>query len=269
MVLVTGCSTGIGRAAALAFVARGWTTVATARDVATLAELTARGAESDTLDVRSDEDRRRVVRAVLDRHGRLDALVNNAGYPEYGPFEEVGLDRWRAQFETNVFGLVALSQLAIPPMRAQRWGRIINVSSMGGVVTFPLGAPYHASKFAVEGLSDVARMELAGFGIRVVVIEPGVVLSNFDTTANETLTATDPAYGAMAESFRRVLARSYRRKTVTNVTADQVAQRIVRAATARRPRTRYVVPSAARALLAFRRVAPDRLYDAVVRTQIH
>ena len=269
VVLITGCSSGIGRAAAEAFLAAGWITVATARDVTTLEELRARGAQVSTLDVTSDEDRRRVVGELLTRHGRLDVLVNNAGYPEYGPLEEIGLDRWRRQFETNVFSIVALTQLAVPIMRQQKKGRIINVSSMGGVITLPLGAAYHASKWAVEALSDVARFELRSFGIEVVVIQPGVVLTNFEAPAQKGLALdADSPYADLATKFSILLAGNYRAKSKNNLTPAAIGAVIVKAATVRRPRTRYSLPLQAKMLIRARKFMPDRLFDAAIRWQV-
>lgn len=266
VVLITGCSSGIGAACARAFHSAGWTTVATARRVADLDDLREHGCEVDTLDVTRDGDRTRVVADLLGRHGRLDVLVNNAGYAEYGAFEEVPLERWRAEFETNVFGLVALTQLALPAMRERGYGRIINVSSMGGIITLPLGAPYHASKFAVEALSDVARLEVAPFGIRVVVVEPGVVLTGFGGPAQSGLNL-DPnsPYAAMSTAFSRMLAGTYARAGRGSVSPERVARAVVRIAGARRPRARYRVGAQAHALVAAKRLLPPALYDGLVR----
>ena len=269
VVLVTGCSTGIGRSCVEAFLLAGCKTIATARNVSTLQDLERRGAQVAQLDVTIDEHRRKVVGDILQRHGRLDVLVNNAGYPEYGPFEEIDLDRWRAQFETNVFGLVAMSQLVVPAMRAHKSGRIINISSIGGIVTLPLGSAYHASKWAVEALSDVARFELKPFGIDVVVIEPGVVLTNFEQPAQKGLALdSDSPYASLAAKFSVLLNRSYAKKTFNSISPDTLAAVVVKAATARRPRARYIAPVSAKTLAFMRPLIPDRLFDAILRTQI-
>jgi NAD(P)-dependent dehydrogenase (short-subunit alcohol dehydrogenase family) len=269
VVIISGCSSGIGAAAARAFRGAGWTTVATARRLETLDDLRERGCEVATLDVTDAASREAVAADVLARHGRIDALVNNAGYAEYGALEEVPLDRWRAEFETNVFGLVALTQLVLPTMRAAARGRIINVSSMGGIITLPLGAAYHSSKFAVEALSDVARLELAPFGIRVVVIEPGVVLTNFGAPAQSGLNLDDASpYASISQSFSRLLAGTYSGPSRTSVSADRVASTIVRAASSSRPRARYRVGAQATALVIAKRALPARVYDALVRAQV-
>lgn len=270
VVLITGCSSGIGAAAAKAFRAEGCVTVATARNTATLADLQALGCEIDALDVTDAAARARVVADVLARHGRIDVLVNNAGYAEYGPLEEISLDRWRKQFETNVFGLVGMMQEVAPSMRERHSGRIVNISSMGGIITLPLGAAYHASKWSIEALSDVARFEMKPFGIDVVVVEPGVVLSEFAGPAMEGLALSDASpYRGLADRFGTLLQSSYRKKNLTNLRPDQIARVIVRAGLSRRPRTRYVSPLAARSMIVAKRWLPDRVYDAMVRTTVH
>lgn len=175
MALVTGCSTGIGRASALALQRAGFTTYATVRGPKTIPELEAAGCEVVGLDVTDETQRVQTVQTIRFEQDGIDVLVNNAGYAEYGPVEEIALDRWRREFETNLFGAVRLTQLVLPGMRERGRGRIINMSSMGGRMAFPLGGPYHGSKFALEAVSDVLRVEVAPFGIDVVVIEPGLV----------------------------------------------------------------------------------------------
>src|SRR5688572_4408696 len=181
-VLVTGCSTGIGRAVAQALLASGHTVWATARRPETLADLAEAGAHVTSLDVTDEGSMRTAVDEVEAAHGAVGTLVNNAGYGEYGAVEEVSLDKVRAMFETNVFGLARMCQLVLPGMRAAGRGRILNVSSMGGRMTFPLGGYYHASKYAVEALSDALRVEVRPFGVDVVVLEPGVTRSSFEAT---------------------------------------------------------------------------------------
>jgi NAD(P)-dependent dehydrogenase (short-subunit alcohol dehydrogenase family) len=182
-VLVTGCSTGIGRATAERLARRGWTVFASARRLESIKDLADAGCTLVTLDVADEESRRAAVGLVEATEGALGALVNNAGYGLSGPVEEVPLDEWRRQFETNLFGMVRLTQLALPGMRRQRWGRIVNVSSIGGRLTFPGGGPYHASKHAVEAMSDALRYEVKPFGVRVSVIEPGIIRTKFADTA--------------------------------------------------------------------------------------
>ena len=189
-VLITGCSSGIGQAAALALHEAGRTVVATARNPATLSGLASRGLRTLALDVTDEAS----MRAAVDAAGPIDVLVNNAGYGLYGTVEQLPMAEIRRQFETNFFGLVRLTQLVLPGMRAAGGGRILNVSSMGGRATLPGGAFYHASKYAVEALSDALRMEVARFGIHVVLIEPGPVRTPWnDVAAGESRPARQTA----------------------------------------------------------------------------
>jgi NAD(P)-dependent dehydrogenase (short-subunit alcohol dehydrogenase family) len=270
-VLITGCSSGIGFATAQAFARRGATVFATARRPQALAALTGAGVQTLALDVLDDDSMRTAVGEVQSRCGAIDVLVNNAGYALQAPVEEADLDDVRRQFETNVFGLVRLTQLVLPGMRQQRSGRVINLSSMGGRFTFPGGGFYHATKHAVESLSDALRMELAPFGISVVVIEPGPVRTEFGTTALDTLgssTAGGPGpYDDLMHRVAATYASTYagRGRSLAS-SPERVASVIVAAAESRRPRARYVVGPVAHALLTSRRLLPDRAFDALIRT---
>ena len=259
--LVTGCSTGIGRAAALALVRAGVTTVATARRVETLGELAAAGCTVLPLDVTDDASRRACVEAAVAAHGQVDVLVNNAGYAEMGPVEEVPLEAWRRQHETNVLGPVALVQLLLPGMRERGAGRVVNVSSMGGEITFPGGGAYHASKYALEAVSDALRMEAAPFGVRVSVVQPGPVATSFDVNAADLSVYMQGPYAGLARALDEQVRTLTPRGTAPSVVADAV----VHAVTARRPRTRYRVGAVSRGLVLGRRVVPDRGWDAAMR----
>ena len=261
--LVTGCSTGIGRATALQLQRAGTTTVATARSVSSLDELAAAGCTVLPLDVTDDDSRRACVAAVQARHGQVDVLVNNAGYAEMGPVEQVPLDAWRRQLETNVVGPVALTQLVLPGMRAAGRGRIVNVSSMGGEITFPGGGAYHASKYALEALSDALRVEVRPFGISVVLVQPGPVATAFGDNAADLTVYDRGPYGGLA----RALDKAIREQTPKGTSPDAVARVVVRAATGPRPRARYRVGAVSRGLVLGRRVVPDRAWDALMRSQ--
>src|SRR6187200_80790 len=178
-VLVTGCSTGIGRAVVEDLLLQGHTVWATARRPDTLADLADRGAHVTALDVTDEASMSAAVAEVEAVHGSVGTLVNNAGFGEYGAVEEVEMDKVRAMFETNVFGLARMCQLVLPGMRRAGKGRIINIGSMGGRFTFPLGGYYHATKYAVEALTDALRMEVTAFGVDVALVEPGVTRSSF------------------------------------------------------------------------------------------
>src|SRR6266568_1184824 len=188
-VLITGCSTGIGRATAEQLAAGGWTVYATARRPEAIGELAGRGCRTLALDVCDEASMRAAVETIERAEGAVGVLVNNAGYGQEGAFEEVPMAEVRRQFETNVFGLVRLTQLVLPGMRRQGWGRIVNLSSMGGRLTFPGGAYYHATKHAVEAFSDALRFESRGFGVRTVIVEPGLILTSFGDAAVDSMTA--------------------------------------------------------------------------------
>jgi short-subunit dehydrogenase len=268
-VLVTGCSTGIGRAAAEALLARGHTVWATARRPETLADLAAKGAHVTALDVTDEASMSAAVAEVEAAHGAVGTLVNNAGYGEYGAVEEVAMDKVRAMFETNVFGLARMCQLVLPGMRAAGRGRIVNLSSMGGRMTFPLGGYYHATKYAVEALSDALRVEVKPFGVQVVVIEPGVTRSGFEETisGSDALASHDDSpYAAMRTSVAEGNSAAYANPRLS-ASAESVAQTLVKAIEADRPRTRYLLTPAARAMVTARAVGGDRVWDGLVKRQ--
>ena len=188
--LITGASSGIGEATALQLLAAGYTVFGAARRVDRMAALAKAGVQVLAMDVTDDASMADGVRNILEQTGRVDVLVNNAGFGSYGALEDVPMDDARYQFEVNLFGLARLTQLVLPTMRRQRSGRIINISSVGGKIYEPLGGWYHATKFAVEGLSDSLRLELAPFGIQVVVIEPGAIRTEWGGIAADNLRKT-------------------------------------------------------------------------------
>jgi NAD(P)-dependent dehydrogenase (short-subunit alcohol dehydrogenase family) len=267
-VLVTGASSGIGAATAARLNRAGHTVYATARKADALADLAEAGAQTRSLDVTDDASMRAVVEEIVATHGRVGGLVNNAGYGTYGAVEDVPMDAARAQFETNVFGPARLIQLALPSMRDAGRGRIVNVSSMGGRLTFPYGGYYHASKHAVEALSDALRYEVRPFGIAVSIIEPGLITTAFGATASATLagaTAADSPYRASADALEASITASYGNRMIT-AGPERVARTIEEALTAARPRSRYVVTAAARALITVRAASPGKVWDRVVKT---
>jgi NAD(P)-dependent dehydrogenase (short-subunit alcohol dehydrogenase family) len=268
-VLVTGCSTGIGRATAERLARRGWTVYATARRPESIKDLADDGCKLLELDVADDESRRAAVAEIESREGAVGGLVNNAGYGLEGPVEEVPLDEWRRQFETNVFGMVHLIQLALPAMRRQRWGRIVNVSSVGGRLTFPGGGPYHASKHAVEAMSDALRYEVKPFGVRVSVIEPGIIKTKFADTAVSTVTehGGDGPYAEFSAGVAARTAGAYEGPmAMLSAPPESVAKVIERAIRRRRPRPRYRTTAGARMILITRALTTDRGWDRLMRT---
>jgi NAD(P)-dependent dehydrogenase (short-subunit alcohol dehydrogenase family) len=264
-VLVTGCSTGIGRATAERLAAKGWTVYASARRLESIKDLGDRGCRLLQLDVTDEESMRRAVEAV---DGPVGVLVNNAGYALEGPVETAPMDEVRRQFETNVFGLVRMCQLVLPGMRASGWGRIVNMSSMGGRLTLPGGGYYHASKYAVEAISDALRFEVRNFGVHVIVIEPGPIRSSFGDTAVSSVESIDGPYAAFNAALAQRIADAYQGKMARFAAPPEAVARVVdRAIRVRRPRTRYLVTVAARAMVGMRRALPDRAFDAFVSTQ--
>jgi NAD(P)-dependent dehydrogenase (short-subunit alcohol dehydrogenase family) len=270
-VLVTGCSSGIGAATAARLAAGGWTVYATARRPETLAELEEEGCKVLALDVVEEESRQAAVEAVVAAEGAVGVLINNAGYSQSGAVESIPDERVRAQFETNVFAPLALCRLVLPGMREQGWGKIVNVSSMGGRFTFPGGGLYHATKYAIEALSDAMRFELKGFGVDVILIEPGLIKSGFSSVASRELGGATAAAGPYAD-FNRAVGESTAGAYDTGLLArlggppEAVAERIEQALIARRPRARYTVTASAKALLALNAVLPDAGWDAMLRS---
>ena len=266
-VLITGCSTGIGRATATYLAGRGHRVYATARRIESIEDLQRDGCKTLTLDVTDEASMRAAVDEVTSVEGGVEALVNNAGYGLHGPFEEASLDEVRRQFETNVFGAVALTQMVLPKMRQRRFGRVVNISSMGGRITLPGGAFYHGTKHALEAISDVARFELKPFGVDVVVIEPGIIKTEFGTTAVATVDKDTGPYAEYNSSLKGVLNSAYEGPLAkAGVGPGPVAKTIGKAIEVRRPRTRYVVPAMTRGVLLARRLLPDRAWDAALRT---
>jgi short-subunit dehydrogenase len=260
---VTGASTGIGFEAAIKLSKAGMVVYAGARRVEKMEPLKARGIKVLPLDVTEDDSMKAAVDLVLAEQGRIDVLVNNAGYGSYGSLEEVPLDEGRRQFEVNVFGLARMSQLVIPVMRAAASGRIINVSSIGGKMYEPLGAWYHATKFAVEGLSDSLRLELKPYGIDVAIIEPAGTDTEWGTIAGESLLMVS-GHGPYREQAGIVAAAlASTSGTALSTHPRTVAAAIVHAAASRRPKTRYPVGRGAGTILTLRRVLPDRAFDTV------
>lgn len=279
-VLITGCSSGIGRATARRLARGGWTVYATARRPETLDDLAADGCRTLALDVTDEASMAAAVERVERDHGAVGVLVNNAGYSQSGAIETVPLDAVRRQFETNVFGLVRLTQLALPRMREQRWGKIVNLSSMGGRLVFPGGGHYHATKHAVEAISDALRFEVRGFGVDVIVIEPGLITTEFGNAAAASFEAVDGAgdgagasgggdpYGAFNDAVGTITKGAYEGPLrLAGAGPDRVAKAIERALRRRRPPTRVVITPSAHFPLLGRRLLPDRAWDALMRAQ--
>ncbi len=262
--IVTGASSGIGAATACRLARAGHVVYGAARRTDRLAALEPDGVRPLALDVTDDASMVAGVGRVLEEQGRIDVLVNNAGYGSYGAIEDVPQDEARRQVEVNLFGVARMTQLVLPAMREQRFGRIVNVTSIGGRFASAFGGWYHATKFAVEGLSDALRQEVAGFGIDVVVVEPGAIRTEWGGIAAQTGSAAsgDGPYGDRFNRMARVLAAPNAIDRGSD--PDVVAKSIERAVAARRPRTRYAVGLGAKPILAARRLLPDRAFDWAV-----
>jgi NAD(P)-dependent dehydrogenase (short-subunit alcohol dehydrogenase family) len=258
--LVTGASSGIGESTADELHKAGYTVYAAARRVQRMEGLAAKGVRVLEMDVTDDNSMVAGIKQIIAEAGRIDLLVNNAGYGSYGAFEDVPLSEGKYQFEVNVFGLARLVQLVVPHMRKQKSGRIVNVSSIGGKIYEPLGGWYHSTKFAVEGLSDSLRLELKPFGIDVVVIQPGAIKTEWGGIAVDNLRKAS-GEGAYKEQVRQLSA--FFSQTERGSEPKVIADVIVKAAQARRPKTRYAAGFGAGPILFARRVLSDRGFDAL------
>ncbi len=265
--VVTGASSGIGATTARRLHEAGFTVYAVARRLERMSALAETGVRTVRTDLTDDAALVAMVDRVVEETGRVDVLVNNAGYGSYGSLEEVPPDEARRQFEVNVFALARLTQLVLPHMRAQGSGCIVNVSSMGGRFGEPLGDWYHATKFAVEGLSDSLRMELAPLGIHVVVIQPGSISSEWGAIAAQHLLEVSGSGPYADQAARSAAVLAMERDGEPNGSPPEVvADAVVRAATARRPRTRYRVGQLAKPVTIARKLLPDRAWDRVLNT---
>lgn len=275
-VLITGCSSGIGEATARRLAEHGWTVYASARRLESIESLTDVGCKLLQLDVCDEGSMRAAVETVEREHGAVGVLVNNAGYSQGGPIEQVPLESVRRQFETNVFGLIALTQMVLPAMRAQHWGKIVNIGSMGGRLTLPGGGLYHATKHSLEAISDALRFEVRGFGVDVVLVEPGLITTEFGKTAVATVNEADSNATDGDDPYKRF------NKKLAAMTAgvyegpmrrlgggpDVVAKAIEKAISRRKAPSRMLLTPSAHLTVFQRKVLPDRVWDAVLRTQM-
>ena len=268
VVLVTGASAGMGREAAILLAEQGHRVYAGARRLDRMADLAAHGVTAVEMDVTNSDDNERAVGRIVEGEGRIDVLINNAGFGLYGPVEEIPLDDARYQFEVNLFGVAHLTQLVLPHMRAQGLGRIVNVSSVGGRVFSPLGAWYHATKHALEGWSDCLRIETAPFNIEVVLIEPGLIRTDFGEVAGAQLSkyGGDSVYAAQIEPLQRM--RDNPRVMNRGTDAKVLAKVFVEAATTAKPRRRYVKGMLGRPALFVRRWLGDGVYEFMLRRAV-
>lgn len=263
--LITGASSGIGAMTAKELAKCGYTVYAAARRVDKMNELKKDGIRPVSLDLTNEDSIVQCVQGILKETGRIDVLVNNAGYGSYGAIEDVPMEEARRQFDVNLFGMARLIQLVTPVMRENHYGKIVNISSMGGKIWTKFGGWYHATKFAVEGFSDCLRMELAPFGIDVVVVEPGGIKTDWGVIAANHLkeTARGGAYEQYANQATEGMIKNYSGSMLTK--PEKIARTIRKAVTKNRPRTRYLVGFMAKPMVLTQKILGDRVYDWVIR----
>ncbi|MBI3520844.1 MAG: oxidoreductase [Bacteroidetes bacterium] len=268
VVLITGASSGIGKETAKLLVKSGYIVYGAARRVDKMNDLKAEGIHLLEMDVTNDDSMVKGIQSILEKEKRIDVLVNNAGYGSYGALEDVAISEAKYQFEVNIFGLARLTQLVIPHMRKQRSGKIVNISSMGGKFGEPHGAWYHATKYAVEGLSDSLRMELKQFNIDVVIIEPGAIKTEWNTIARENLlkVSGNTAYKDLVAKHYKMLEDADKGSLGSEPIV--IAKTILKSINATRPKTRYATGGGAKLILFMRRILSDRMFDKVFMSQM-
>lgn len=262
IVLITGASSGIGKATAIRLKNRGFTVYACARRADRMKDLQKQGISIIKMDVTQDKSMVNGVASIIKKDGRIDILVNNAGYGSFGALEDVPLSEGKYQFDVNVFGLARMTQLVLPYMRKNKYGKIINISSIGGKIYEPMGSWYHATKFAVEGLSDCLRLEVRDFGIDVILIEPGGIETEWKEISMKNLLKVSGKtdYGRLAKMSAKMFATTYKRAS----DPDIIARVIEKSICARKPKTRYAAGFGAGPMLFMRKILPDKIYDNLV-----
>ncbi len=264
--IITGASSGMGKSTALILQEKGYKVYGMARRIEKMNGLKTKGMEVVPLDLTKDESIVMAVDTVLEKEGRIDVLINNAGYGSYGAVEDVPIEEAKRQFEVNIFGLSRITQLVLPTMREQKSGRIVNISSMGGKMHTPFGAWYHATKFALEGWSDCLRIEVKQFGVDVVVVEPGGIQTEWGDIAMENLDKVS-GEGPYATLAKKVVTSSDKNKNkLTPV--DVLGKEIAKAASVKKPKTRYLKGYLAKPLVGMRKWLSDRTFDKMLMSQI-
>lgn len=266
--LITGASSGIGESAAVLLQNAGFKVYGAARRVEKMKDLELKGISTISLDITNDESIETCVNTILEKEGRIDVLVNNAGYGSYGAVEDVPLEEARRQFDVNIFGLARLTQLVLPKMREHRFGKIVNISSMGGKVYTPFGAWYHATKHALEGWSDCLRLETKPFGIDVVIVEPGGIKTPWGIIAAENLRKTSGA-GAYAEQANKTADGTEKMYSSNQLTKPEaIGKVILKVVTTNKPKRRYVKGFGAKPSLFIRKWFGDAIYERVLKAMM-
>lgn len=267
VILVTGASSGMGKLSAQDLIKAGHTVYAVARSVDKMKDLEAMGGHVMKMDVTNEEDIERVVAKVIEEQGRIDVLWNNAGYGLYGPVEDLSMEKAQQQFEVNVYGVARLTKKVLPYMRRQKDGLIINTSSMGGKIYTPLGAWYHASKHAIEGFSDCLRMEVKEFGIKVVVLEPGMINTGFNATVGQNFSyeSKNGAYSRLVNGYIKAMENN----PTPGSSPEVISRTVLKIINARNPKTRYLVGRGGKLLVGIRRIFGDRFFDRMMLMSMH
>lgn len=262
--LITGASTGIGRATAILLNEKGYTVYAGARRTERMKDLEQMGIHTFALDITNEDSMATGVAAILKKEKSVDILVNNAGYGSYGAIEDVPIEEGKRQFEVNLFGMARMIQLVLPGMRKNRYGKIINISSMGGKIWTPLGGWYHASKFAVEGFSDCLRLETRQFGIDVTLIEPGGVKSEWADISADHIEqySGNTAYASMAHGYVKTMKKNYEGNNLSS--PEEIANLVLKAISAKKPKTRYLYGFMAKPMVRMKGIIGDRGYDRMM-----
>jgi NAD(P)-dependent dehydrogenase (short-subunit alcohol dehydrogenase family) len=264
-VLVTGASSGMGHETAKVLLGLGYTVYTAARRVEKMDDLKGLGAIPLRMDITKEEDIVSAVEKIAQESGGVDVLINNAGFGMYGAMEDTALDDARYQFEVNLFGLALLTQLVLPHMRDKRWGKIVNISSMGGKIYTPLGSWYHATKHALEGWSDCLRFELAPFGIDVIIVEPGAIETEFgDVMIGPMMERSgNTAYSEMARAVEKTTRDAYEKGGGSPPSV--IANIIAKAIRVGKPGTRYAAGRMAKPTMFIRKWFGDRAFDSMLR----
>ncbi|MDN3956451.1 oxidoreductase [Sporolactobacillus laevolacticus] len=264
VILITGATSGIGYQTAEFLAKQGHKVYGAGRRIEKIMPLKSLGVVGVKLDVTDEKSMQNAVQTIIDQEGKIDILINNAGYGSYGAVEDVKIEEAKKQFEVNLFGLARLTQLVLPHMRNQHSGRIINTSSMGGRLTSFMGAWYHATKYALEGFSDALRMEVKQFGIDVILIEPGGIKTDWGFIAADHLenSATNGAYETIAKKTASGMRKQYSSNMMSKPIV--ISKAISKAVNSKKPRTRYLIGFGAKPLVFLHTVLPDRIFDYIM-----
>ncbi|MFH1645833.1 MAG: oxidoreductase [Candidatus Omnitrophota bacterium] len=266
--LITGASSGIGKSTAKKLLKADYIVYGVSRRIEKMADIKDLGANILSMDITDDASILNAVNAIINEQGRIDVLINNAGFGSYGAVEDVSVSEARYQFEVNLFGLARLTQLILPHMRKNKYGKIVNISSMGGKIYAPLGAWYHATKHALEGWSDCLRFEVKPFGIDVIIIEPGLIKTDWQNIAIKKLleSSGNTAYSELANKTASIMKKTYAAPNVSE--PELIADTILKAVTSKNPKTRYAKGYLAKPYIFFRKILPDKIYEAIVRMSL-